>query len=70
MNTVTTVQQLQAEWVTPDNFQRYGQVIWASEDGKSYDAEDAQLNLQNDTPRFYIMRLHHNPLLSLSGYSE
>ncbi len=59
MNTATTVQQLQAEWVTPDNFQRYGQVIWASEDGKSYDAEDAQLNLQNGTPRFYIMRLHH-----------
>jgi len=59
MNTATTLQQLQAEWVTPDNFQRYGQVIWASEDGKSYDAEDAQLNLQNGTPRFYIMRLHH-----------
>ena len=59
MNTATTLQQLQAQWVTPDNFQRYGQVIWASEDGKSYDAEDAQLNLQNGTPRFYIMRLHH-----------
>jgi ureidoglycolate hydrolase len=59
MNTATTLQQLQAEWVTPDNFQRYGQMIWASEDGKSYDAEDAQLNLQNGTPRFYIMRLHH-----------
>jgi len=59
MNTATTVQQLQAEWVTPDNFQRYGQVICATEDGKSYDAEDAQLNLQNGTPRFYIMRLHH-----------
>jgi ureidoglycolate hydrolase len=34
-------------------------VIWASEDSKSYDTEDAQLNLQNGTPRFYIMRLHH-----------
>jgi len=59
MNTATTLQQLQAQWVTPDNFQRYGQVICANEDGKSYDAEDAQLNLQNGTPRFYIMRLHH-----------
>jgi ureidoglycolate hydrolase len=45
--------------VTPENFQPYGQVIWASEDSKSYDTEDAQLNLQNGTPRFYIMRLHH-----------
>jgi ureidoglycolate hydrolase len=34
-------------------------VIWGSEDSKSYDTEDAQLNLQNGTPRFYIMRLHH-----------
>lgn len=59
MNTARTVQQLQAEWVTPENFQRYGQVIWASEDGKPYDAEDVQLNLHNGTPRFYIMRLHH-----------
>ena len=59
MNASKTVQQLQAQWVTPENFQPYGQVIWASEDSKSYDKEDAQLNLQNGTPRFYIMRLHH-----------
>ncbi len=58
MTTSTTVQQLQAEWVTPENFRPYGQVIFASEDGKPYDVEDAQLNLQNGTPRFYIMRLH------------
>ena len=59
MNASKTVQQLQAQWVTPENFQPYGQVIWGSEDSKSYDTEDAQLNLQNGTPRFYIMRLHH-----------
>ncbi len=59
MNASKTVQQAQAQWVTPENFQPYGQVIWASEDSKSYDTEDAQLNLQNGTPRFYIMRLHH-----------
>ena len=59
MNASKTVQQLQAQWVTPENFQPYGQVIWASEDSKSYDTEDAQLNLQSGTPRFYIMRLHH-----------
>lgn len=57
MSTANTVQQLQAEWVTPENFRRYGQVISASKDGKAYDTEDALLNLQNGIPRFYIMRL-------------
>ena len=58
MTTSTTVQQLQAEWITPENFQRYGQVIFPSKDGKRYDEQEAQLNLENGTPRFYIMRLH------------
>ncbi|MBD2338167.1 ureidoglycolate lyase [Calothrix sp. FACHB-156] len=58
MSTSQTVQQLQAQLVTPENFRRYGQVIFASADGKAFDTEDAQLNLQNGTPRFYIMRLH------------
>ncbi len=58
MNTSHQLQQLQAAWITPENFQRYGQVIFASRDGKPYNPEDAQLNLQNGTPRFYIMRLH------------
>ncbi|MDH6077228.1 ureidoglycolate lyase [Umezakia ovalisporum] len=57
MSTSQTVQQLQAEWITPERFQCYGQVIFASEDGKNFDAEDAKLNLRNGTPRFYIMRL-------------
>ncbi|MFM6277774.1 MAG: ureidoglycolate lyase, partial [Dolichospermum sp.] len=39
------------------NFQPYGQVIYASKDGKNFDQEDAQLNLQNGIPLFYIMRL-------------
>ncbi|NJK74586.1 MAG: Ureidoglycolate hydrolase [Richelia sp. CSU_2_1] len=50
-------QQLLAEWVTAENFRSYGQVIFASVDGKSFDAEDAQLNLTDGIPRFYIMRL-------------
>jgi len=53
------LKQLPAQWITTENFQRYGQVIFASPDGKAFDAEDAQLNLQNGVPRFYIMRLHH-----------
>lgn len=58
MNTAKNIQQLQAEWITPEKFRLYGQVIYASPDGKPYDAEDAQLNLHNGIPRFYIMRLH------------
>ncbi|HAA33092.1 MAG TPA: Ureidoglycolate hydrolase [Cyanobacteria bacterium UBA8553] len=58
MSTAKIVQQLQAQWVTPENFAPYGQVIFASKDGKTYDSEDAQLNLQHGTPRFYIMRLN------------
>jgi ureidoglycolate hydrolase len=57
MSTSPTVQQLQAKEVTPENFRRYGQVIFASLDGKADDAEDAKLNLQHGIPRFYIMRL-------------
>jgi ureidoglycolate hydrolase len=57
MSTSKTVQQLQAQWVTPENFRRYGQVIFPSQDGKVFDAEDANLVLDKGTPRFYIMRL-------------
>lgn len=60
MSTSQTIQQLQAKLITPENFQPFGQVIFPSDDGKAFDAEDAQLNLQNGTPRFYIMRLHCN----------
>ncbi|NJK69948.1 MAG: Ureidoglycolate hydrolase [Microcoleus sp. CSU_2_2] len=50
-------QQLLAQWITAENFRNYGQIIFASADGKSFDADDAQLNLANGIPRFYIMRL-------------
>ena len=58
MSQSATVQKLTAEWITPEAFQPYGQVISASTDGKTYDETDAQLNLKNGTPRFYIMRLN------------
>lgn len=48
-----------AQPITPDAFRPFGQVIFASEDGKQFDQDDAQLQLQNGTPRFYIMRLRH-----------
>ncbi|MBD2627826.1 ureidoglycolate lyase [Trichormus variabilis] len=59
MSASQTLKQLKAELITPENFQRYGQVIFPSGDGKAFDAEDAHLNLQNGIPRFYIMRLHN-----------
>ncbi len=52
-----SLQRLQATLITPESFQPYGQVISASEDGKPFDDRDAQLQIQNGIPRFYIMRL-------------
>ncbi len=53
------VQHLKAEWITLENFERYGQVIFTSGEGQIFNGEDAQLNVQNGIPRFYIMRLHN-----------
>jgi ureidoglycolate hydrolase len=47
---------LQPQLVTAENFQPYGQAIFPSDDGKSFDLHDAQLIL-NGTPRFYILHL-------------
>ncbi|MBO1071041.1 MAG: Ureidoglycolate hydrolase, partial [Dolichospermum sp. DEX189] len=57
MSALSTIQELPSQLITPENFQPYGQVIYASKDGKNFDQEDGQLNLQNGIPRFYIMRL-------------
>ena len=57
MSESISTKQLFAQWVTPELFRSYGQVISASFDGKSFDAQDAKLDLQNGIPRFYIMRL-------------
>lgn len=57
MNSVS-VRQLVAKKITVENFRPYGQVIFAAEDGKLYDESDAQLNLHQGIPRFYIVRLH------------
>lgn len=53
------LKQLTSKWITSESFQPYGQVVFASIDGKAYDSTDAALVLQNGIPRFYIMRLHH-----------
>ncbi|HEY9662392.1 MAG TPA: ureidoglycolate lyase [Allocoleopsis sp.] len=55
----STFLHLPAQPITPDTFQPYGQVIFATPDGKTYDAEDAQLQLDQGVPRLYIMRLYN-----------
>jgi hypothetical protein len=59
MTPLTPLTPLPAQLITPESFRPYGQVIRASADGKSFDAEDAQLELSQGMPRFYIMRLQH-----------
>ena len=46
-----------AEALTPEAFAPFGQVISAEEDGAEFGPDDAQLDLSQGTPRFYIMRL-------------
>ncbi|GIL52225.1 hypothetical protein Vafri_8149 [Volvox africanus] len=43
--------------LTPENIKPFGQIVSSSDDGKLFDQEDAQLVLNQGTPRFYIMRL-------------
>lgn len=50
-----TKRQLRPQLITPENFRPYGQVIFPSQDGKPFGADDAQLILDRGTPRFYIM---------------
>ena len=51
------VKQISAIPITKSNFQPYGQLITPDHDGKTFDENDAVLNLQNGVPRFYIMHL-------------
>lgn len=50
---------LEARIATADNFAPFGQLISATDDGKEFDEEDAQLVLDRgpSPPRFYIMKL-------------
>ncbi|PSO47115.1 MAG: Ureidoglycolate hydrolase [Cyanobacteria bacterium SW_9_44_58] len=52
-----TRQTLSAEWVTKSAFTPYGDLVLPSKDGKSYDETDAQLDLSQGQPHFYIMQL-------------
>jgi ureidoglycolate hydrolase len=49
--------QLSPQLITSTLFKPFGQVIFATPDGKPYNTEDAKLELSQGIPRFYIMRL-------------
>lgn len=53
----TTLQTLPADWITKSAFAPYGELILPSADGKPFDETDAQLDLSQGQPRFYIMQL-------------
>jgi ureidoglycolate hydrolase len=54
---------LKAEPATAENIAPFGTLIEPGEDGTPYGAADAPLELGRGTPRLYIMRLTHKPLL-------
>jgi len=47
---------------TPSTFQDYGQVIEASPGGEKFGPHDAQLDLTQGIPRFYIMHIENQTL--------
>ncbi|NET47542.1 MAG: Ureidoglycolate hydrolase [Merismopedia sp. SIO2A8] len=51
------LQSLTAQLITPETFKPFGQVILPSKDGDTYGPDDAQLDLRQGVPRFYIMHL-------------
>ncbi|MBD0335391.1 MAG: ureidoglycolate lyase [Cyanobacteria bacterium Co-bin13] len=62
MSESATVQVLPVQRLTPEQFAPFGQVIYPSPDGLPFGPDDAQLQLQNGIPRFYIMQLEHQGL--------
>lgn len=58
-NSPITARPIQSIPITAEAFRRFGQVIEPQPDDVPFSAQDAQLQLQNGIPRFYIMRLPH-----------
>ncbi|MEO1403810.1 MAG: ureidoglycolate lyase [Cyanobacteria bacterium J06635_1] len=54
-----TIQTLTAKNITPEIFKPFGQVIFPQWDGKPFGPDDAQLELEQGIPRFYIMELQN-----------
>ncbi|HEY9881848.1 MAG TPA: ureidoglycolate lyase [Leptolyngbyaceae cyanobacterium] len=62
MSQSVVLQSLSAQTLTAEGFAPFGQVIWPDLDGASFGPRDAQLQLQNGIPRFYIMQLENRGL--------
>src|SRR6218665_108766 len=58
----TEVIDLPVDPISAAAFAPYGTLIEATEDGKPFGDDDAQLVLDRGTPRFYVMALHWRPL--------
>ena len=54
-----TITPLPTDLITAEAFQPFGQVVFPSEDGALFGPGDAQLDLSQGIPRFYIMHLDH-----------
>ncbi|KAM7275971.1 hypothetical protein ACFE04_017837 [Oxalis oulophora] len=61
-STSTKAVKLKPIDATPDSFKEFGQVIEASPDGDVFGPQDAQLDLTQGIPRFYIMHIKDRPL--------
>jgi ureidoglycolate hydrolase len=60
---MSTIEPITPILATSDSVAPFGTLIEPGEDGTPFGPADAQLDLSRGTPRFYIMRLPHRPLL-------
>eukprot|EP01025_Chloroclados_australasicus_P063581 TRINITY_DN8419_c2_g1_i1.p1 TRINITY_DN8419_c2_g1~~TRINITY_DN8419_c2_g1_i1.p1 ORF type:complete len:203 (-),score=18.19 TRINITY_DN8419_c2_g1_i1:242-850(-) len=56
------IKELVAKDINTGNFAPFGQYCEPQEDGKVFDHEDAQLDLSEGTPRFYVMKIPNKGL--------
>jgi ureidoglycolate hydrolase len=56
------LQKLRPHPLTSEAFAPFGQVIFATNNEQEFDASNAQLQLSNGIPRFYIMRMQYHGL--------
>ncbi|MEO1683922.1 MAG: ureidoglycolate lyase [Cyanobacteria bacterium J06631_12] len=52
------IKKIRAIAITAESFRPFGQLITPQPDNVPFNPQDAQLHLDNGTPRFYIMALH------------
>jgi ureidoglycolate hydrolase len=56
------LQKLRPQLLTPEAFAPFGQVVLPMEGESEFDPQDAQLQLSNGIPRFYLMRMNYHGL--------